>query len=111
MRPSLNFCLGPSPCAQTLAITGQMRELGAMKYAQIAAIALLAFSLPALAYIPEFGLIVSHAAEQHGKGLYLVDQEVTYRRDAEAYTVKETWIVSDEGNLRVTLEGRGALKG
>jgi hypothetical protein len=56
-------------------------------------------------------LIASHAADQHGKGAYLIEQDVTYHRDAEAFTVKETWIVASEGAARVSLEGRGPLKG
>lgn len=63
------------------------------------------------AYIPEYSLITSHAADQHGKGSYLVEQEVTLKKDGEALTVKETWMVINEIYMRVTLEGRGALKG
>lgn len=63
------------------------------------------------AYIPEYSLIASHAADQHGKGAYLVEQEVTFRKESESYTVKETWIATGENNLRLTLEGRGPLKG
>lgn len=68
-------------------------------------------SLTAHAYIPEWSLIASRAADQHGKGAYQVEQEVSFRRDAEVYTVKETWIALGENNLRVTVEGRGPLKG
>lgn len=65
----------------------------------------------AQAYIPEWSLITSRAADQHGKNAYQIEQEVSFRRDAETYTVKETWIVLGENNLRVTIEGRGPLKG
>ncbi len=68
-------------------------------------------SLTASAYIPEYNLITAHAADQHGKGVYQIEQEVTYLLGAEAFTVKETWLAAGEGALRVTLEGRGALKG
>ncbi len=67
--------------------------------------------LAAHAYIPEYSLIASRAAEQHGRGAYQIEQDVTYRRETEAYSVKETWTVLGENNLRVTLEGRGPLKG
>lgn len=63
------------------------------------------------AYIPEYSLIASRAADQHGQGAYKIELEVTYKRDAESYIVKETWLVLGENNLRVTLEGRGALRG
>lgn len=69
------------------------------------------FSLSAQAYIPEWPVIASRAADQHGKSGYQIEQEVTFKRDAEVYAVKETWLVLGEGNMRLTLEGRGNLKG
>lgn len=72
---------------------------------------LLLTSAVSFAYIPEYSLIASRTADQHGKGAYQIEQDVTYRRETEVYTVKETWIVTGENNLRVTLEGRGPLKG
>lgn len=63
------------------------------------------------AYIPEYALITSRAADQHGKGAYQIEQDVTYRRESESYTIKETWTVLNENNMRVTLEGRGPLRG
>lgn len=69
------------------------------------------FSLMAHAYIPEWSLIASRTADQHGRGVYQIEQEVSFRKDAEVYTVKEIWLVSGENNLRVTLEGQGPLKG
>jgi hypothetical protein len=63
------------------------------------------------AYIPEYSLIASRTADQHGKGSYLIEQDVTYHKDGEAFTVHETWLVNSENSMRVTLEGRGALKG
>lgn len=68
-------------------------------------------SLAASAYIPEFSLLTSHAADQHGKGVYQIEQEVIYKQGAEAFTVKETWLVAGENAMRLTLEGRGPLKG
>jgi hypothetical protein len=68
-------------------------------------------SVSAWAYIPEYGTIASHAAEQHGRGAYHIEQEVTYRKGADAYTVKESWDVQGEGGQRLTIEGRGPLKG
>lgn len=68
-------------------------------------------SAASFAYIPEYSLIVSHTAEQHGKGGYAVEQEVTLRREGEPLTVRESWLVTNESQMRVTLEGKGALKG
>jgi hypothetical protein len=74
-------------------------------------ITLLFAAMSARAYIPEYGLIASHAADQHGKGAYVIEQEVSYRKDGEVFSVKESWLVTGENNLRLTLEGRGPLKG
>lgn len=72
---------------------------------------LLLLGQAASAYIPEYSLIASRAADQHGNGAYKIEQEVTYKREADSFTVKETWYVLNENNLRVTLEGRGPLRG
>ena len=74
-------------------------------------IALLLWTTGALAYIPEYATITSRAADQHGRGAFQIEQDVTYQRDSESYTVKETWTVLNENNMRVTLEGRGPLRG
>ncbi len=65
----------------------------------------------AFAYIPEYSMIASRAAEQHGKGSYQIEQDVIIRKEAEAFTVRETWIVNGENSMRMTFEGRGPLKG
>lgn len=74
---------------------------------------LLNFLIPlaSFAYIPEYGAIAARVADQHGRGIYQIDQEVTYSRESETYTVHETWIVTDEGRLQVRIEGRGPLRG
>ena len=56
-------------------------------------------------------MIAKRAAEQNGKGSYIIEQDVIIRKEAEAFVVRETWIVNGENSMRVTLEGRGPLKG
>jgi hypothetical protein len=68
-------------------------------------------SMAAHAYIPEYAMMTSRAADQHGKGTYQVDQDVIIRKEAEAFVVRESWLVSGENALRVSFEGRGPLKG
>ncbi len=68
-------------------------------------------ALPVWAYIPEYSMIASRAAEQHGKGSYIIEQDVTIKKEAEAFVVRETWIVNGENSMRLTIEGRGPLKG
>lgn len=67
--------------------------------------------LTAQAYIPEYAMIASRAAEQHGSGTYRIDQDVVIRKEAEAFIVRETWFVTGENSMRVSFEGRGPLKG
>jgi hypothetical protein len=63
------------------------------------------------AYIPEYSLIASRAADQHGRNAYLIEQDVSYKKDGETFSVRETWLVQGETSMRVSLEGRGPLKG
>lgn len=77
-----------------------------MKY-----LVLIFLSLPAWAYIPEYSMIASRAAEQHGKGAYQIEQDVIIKKEAEAFVVRETWIVNGENSMRLSIEGRGPLKG
>jgi len=63
------------------------------------------------AYIPEYSLIASRTADQHGKGSYLIEQDVNFRKEGETFTVHETWLINSENSMRVTFEGRGPLKG
>lgn len=65
----------------------------------------------AFAYIPEYSLILNKTAAQHGKGIYQIDQEVLFQKEAESYAIKESWLVQGEGSMRLSFEGRGILKG
>lgn len=80
-----------------------------MKFLLCSLIALSAST--SFAFVPEYSTIASRAADQHGKGAYLIEQEVTLKREGEPLTVKETWVVNGESQLRLTFEGKGALKG
>ncbi len=64
------------------------------------------FSLQAFA-IPELKTILSRTAENHGRGLYSVEQEVHFAGDS---VVKETWLIKDENTMRLQFEGVGSLK-
>lgn len=65
----------------------------------------------AFAYIPEYSMIASRAAEQHGRGAYQIEQDVTIRKEAETFSVRETWTVFGENSMLLKLEGKGPLKG
>jgi hypothetical protein len=65
----------------------------------------------AWAYIPEYSMIASRAADQHGKGAYQIEQDVTIKKEAESFSVRETWIVFGENSMLLKIEGKGPLKG
>ncbi|MBX7231723.1 MAG: hypothetical protein K1X29_06520 [Bdellovibrionales bacterium] len=65
----------------------------------------------AAAYIPEYNLILSKTAEQHGSGLYQIDQDVIFHVTDEPLVVHETWWIANENMMKVQIEGRNSLKG
>lgn len=65
----------------------------------------------AFAYIPEYKTILSRTAENHGRGVYQIEQDVVFRSGVDTWVAKETWWIKDENNMRLQVEGRGALKG
>lgn len=64
----------------------------------------------AFAYIPDYQLIMSRLAENHGRGYYKITQDVVFPADPEPLTIQETWIVSGDEEMAVSLKGKGALK-
>lgn len=65
----------------------------------------------AFAYIPPYWLIMSKTADQHGKGLYLIDQDVIFQSAAgEPLVVNERWIIQNENSMRLEVTGRKQLK-
>lgn len=65
----------------------------------------------ASAYIPDYQMIMSRTAENHGRGIYVIEQDVVFRGDPDPLIVHETWWISGENAMRLNFEGRGALKG
>lgn len=63
------------------------------------------------AYLPDYHLIMSRTAENHGRGGYLIEQDLVFRGDPDPLVVKESWILTGENSLRVTFEGKGRLQG
>jgi hypothetical protein len=67
--------------------------------------AALMFSFNANAYIPSSYFIFDRVTLQHGKGAYLIDQEVVFSEGIERLVAKENWIVLDGGEMRVQAQG------
>lgn len=56
-------------------------------------------------------MIMSRTAENHGRGVYQIEQDLIFRGDPDPLVVHETWWVAGEYSMRVNFEGRGSLKG
>lgn len=67
-------------------------------------------SISASAYIPKAAMILSRTAENTGKGIYQIEQEVQFPNGADTVALKETWIVENENNMRVFVSGTKELK-
>lgn len=64
----------------------------------------------ASAFIPKSTLILEKTADNHGSGVYLVEQEVQFPSGQDVFSLKETWWVDGENNLRVWVTGLRELK-
>lgn len=63
-----------------------------------------------LAYIPPYWMIMSRVAENHGRGIYQVDQRVSFSHGEENLSVRERWFIKDSEEMRLEVVGLGALK-
>lgn len=64
----------------------------------------------AFAYIPRFWMIMSRTAENNGRGIYKVVQNVTFLHQSEPLLLRESWIIKNGDQMRVTVTGLGPLK-
>ncbi len=66
------------------------------------------------AYIPPYWMIMSRTADNHGKGLYVIDQDVVFshgeKAAEEASVINERWIIQNEQSMRLEVTGRRQLK-
>lgn len=56
----------------------------------------------AFAYIPSSQTIVGRLVRTHGKGIYVIDQDVVFQTTTEPITIRERWIVKNGEDLRLT---------
>lgn len=68
------------------------------------------FPLSSQAYIPPYWMIMSRTSDNHGKGIYLVDQDVIFNHGAEIMVVNERWTVQNEGSFRLEVTGLRELQ-
>lgn len=72
---------------------------------------LLVFSPASWGYIPDYKMILSRLTENHGRGVYSIEQDIVFPHDPDPYIVRETWWIKDENAMRLQVSGQGALKG
>lgn len=63
---------------------------------------------PSLAYIPQSSTIISRTVRNHGKGGYLVEQEVSFHTTNEPLVLRERWWVENGEHMRLTVSGTSA---
>lgn len=58
----------------------------------------------------DYHTIMSRTADNHGRGVYQIEQDVVFHQENESFSVRESWLIGGEGAMRVSLEGRGSLR-
>lgn len=71
----------------------------------------LLFSSFSFAYIPPLKMILDRTSENAGSGVYSIETEVLLTDGTNEATVKESWLVENERNIRLTVIGLKELKG
>ncbi|MCB0362490.1 MAG: hypothetical protein KDD35_07200, partial [Bdellovibrionales bacterium] len=66
-------------------------------------------SREALAYIPDFQMILSRTAENHGHGIYRLEQEVSFQEGLDSLTAIETWFIKDSQTMRLEVRGKKGM--
>lgn len=59
------------------------------------------------AFIPTSKTILSRATHQHGKGAYIVEQDVTFRTEGEPIVVREKWTIVNAEVMRLSVSRKG----
>lgn len=59
------------------------------------------------AYLPPAKMILQRMVENSGSGVYKIEQDLEFETQAEPITVKETWIIDGENQMRLMVAGQG----
>lgn len=62
------------------------------------------------ACLPPYWMILNRVADNHGRGVYVIEQDVTYQTETDTQTIRETWTILDESRMKVRFQGLGQLK-
>lgn len=69
----------------------------------------LLFCSNAYSYIPSSDYVIGRVVKSHGKGTYSIENEVTFRSEAETLTAKESWIIQDGETMRLSVKAGSLL--
>ncbi len=70
-------------------------------------LAIIFLGVTAWAYIPSSSFVFDRVSNLHGKGAYRMTMDVTFTENNETQVVKESWLILDGGEMRVTAQGEG----
>ena len=70
---------------------------------------ILTTSLPCQAYIPQFWMILSRTAENHGRGFYQIEQDVIFSHGTQPQVIREIWTIKNAQNMSLEVMGRKEL--
>lgn len=70
----------------------------------------LLFTKVIFAFIPNASMILQRTAENSGKGIYQIEQEIQFATETEPLIVKETWFIENENNMVLIVSGLKELK-
>ncbi len=68
------------------------------------------FSIPSQAYILPLENILQKSAATAGNSILNIEQDVQFKEGSKVYTIKESWLIEGDRNLRLTAKGTGELK-
>ncbi len=64
----------------------------------------------AFGYIPSLDFILNKTTATTGRQIISIEQDVIFKIDAEQATVRETWLIEGDKNLKLTAHGQGFFK-
>jgi hypothetical protein len=67
-------------------------------------------TVSAQAYIPKSRTILDHVSDNAGTGPYIVEQEVQFINGQETLSLRETWTIENENQMRLQVTGTKDLK-
>lgn len=64
---------------------------------------------PSWAYIPQFWMILSRTAENHGRGFYQIEQDVVFSHGGKPQVVREIWTIENGQDMHLEVTGKREL--